>query len=310
MGVNPEINVNKLYREDYGTFEEYCREPLCSRSKNRRIPALCPPARGLPVILAQRPQIFACCLGLTQQPGFYYKIQRQSKLWQFLNIIWRNPNGIRMAHTRNITVYELFCLSQRALPYRTFQQKGKKLTHGQIKYRLSYEKAIEALVWLAHEQPGMDVYHVAKILFYAEKLHINRHAKPIIGDTYICMDYGPVPSGVRDLITQNPWLNPDHLMKFKDAILVGNEPNTNISTNRKPDMGYFSKTDIECLQEALSEYGPKSFGELKDLTHNEVCWLDTMQNQPIDYELMVDESNPHRNRIIEEMAETSAYVVV
>ena len=30
----------------------------------------------------------------------------------------------------------------------------------QIRYRINYEKAIEAIVWLTTQQPGIDIYHI------------------------------------------------------------------------------------------------------------------------------------------------------
>ena len=66
-----------------------------------------------------------------------------------------------------------------------------------VRYEISYDKAIEVLVWLANTKPGIDIYHVCKVLFYADKSHINKYLRPIIGDYYIKMDYGPVPSGVQ-----------------------------------------------------------------------------------------------------------------
>jgi uncharacterized phage-associated protein len=179
-----------------------------------------------------------------------------------------------------------------------------------ISFRINYEKAIEAIIWLANEKPGIDIYHIAKVLFYAEKSHVNKYARPIIGDNYICMDYGPVPSGVRDLINKNSWLSPDHLEEISRSLIVEDRPYPSIRANRKPMMDHFSRTDIECLRESLNEYGDKTFAELKELTHNEACWIEAGSNQSIDYALMVDENNPMRKEIIEEMLETAAYLHV
>jgi len=71
---------------------------------------------------------------------------------------------------------------------------------GQIKYRIDAEKAIETITLLSTLKPGIDLYHMGKIIFYAEKEHINRYARPIIGDKYICGKDGPFPSKVRDLV--------------------------------------------------------------------------------------------------------------
>jgi len=179
-----------------------------------------------------------------------------------------------------------------------------------IQYRTNYEKAIETIVWIAGQKPGIDLYHVVKVMFYAEKMHVNRYARPIIGDTYICGDYGPLPSGVHDLITEDSWLSPDHLKLVADSLVIQRSPYPKIAASRKPNMAYFSGTDLECLKESLEEYGEKSFDELKEITHNETCYLETAFKQPIDYALMVDEDNPNRDEIIDEMSETSPYIQV
>jgi uncharacterized phage-associated protein len=180
----------------------------------------------------------------------------------------------------------------------------------QIIYHVNYEKAIEALVWLADQKPGIDIYHVAKVLFYADKKHVNRYARPILGDTYVCMEYGPVPSGVRDLITEGSWLSPDYLQKASEALIVEKRPHSTLKAKRKPNLMHFSQTDLECLKESLSEYGERSFSELKELTHSEKCWIESGANQSIDYALFVDEDNPNRKEILDEMAETAAYIQV
>ena len=71
----------------------------------------------------------------------------------------------------------------------------------------------------------------------------------------------------------------------------------------------FSKTDIGCLEESLNKYGNLSFAQLKTLSHKERTWIETEQNEKIDYLLMVDEENENKEEIIEEIKSTSQYVV-
>lgn len=48
-----------------------------------------------------------------------------------------------------------------------------------VSYRINYEKAIEAIVWLVNEKPEIDLYHISKVLFYADKAHLNKYARPL-----------------------------------------------------------------------------------------------------------------------------------
>jgi len=179
-----------------------------------------------------------------------------------------------------------------------------------IFYKTNYTKAIEAIVWLADKKPRIDIYHIAKVLYYAEKTHLNKYGRPIIGDTYIKMPYGQVPSGVRDLITKNPWLDINDSEYFSKSLSVDEKTNRKLTALRKPKIKYFSDTDIECLKEALKKYGDVPFNKLKEMSHQEKSWYSADLNQPIDYMLMVDEDNPNRKEIIEEIKLTSQYVVL
>lgn len=179
-----------------------------------------------------------------------------------------------------------------------------------ILYQINYEKAIEAVVWLANKNPGIDIYHIAKILYYAEKMHLNKYGRPIIGATYIKMDFGQVPSEVRDLINNNAWtIEPDYLQRFSESIKIIKDPYDKLSSSRNADITYFSDTDIECLEESLGKYGNLSFNQLKKISHEEKTWINTEQNEKINYLLMVDEDNENKEEIIKDICTTSQYVV-
>ena len=177
-----------------------------------------------------------------------------------------------------------------------------------IQYRIDYEKTIEAIVWLANKAPGIDIYHVSKILYYAEKLHLNRYERPIIGDTYIAMPYGQVPSGVRDLITKNTWvIDPKDLAQFSASVETQKDPYDKLTALRSANLDFFSDTDIECLNEAFGYYVNMTFDQLKEISHQDKSWIETEQNKEIDYRLMLDD-NEYKNELLEDICKTSHYV--
>ena len=85
-----------------------------------------------------------------------------------------------------------------------------------IRFEMNEDKAIEVLTWLANEQPGIGAFHVSKVLYYADKEHLNRYGRPVLGDTYIRMEFGPVPSKTYDLIKKEN-LEQSVIKKFREG---------------------------------------------------------------------------------------------
>jgi uncharacterized phage-associated protein len=172
-----------------------------------------------------------------------------------------------------------------------------------LKFRFNEEKAIETLVWLAHQWPGITPFYVAKILFYADKDHFNRYGRPIVADTFIAMPYGPVPSTVYDFIRGNYLLaeQPDAL---SEAVAV---QGSHVRAVRAPNLDVFSESDLECLRGALDRCRQVPFGQLSTMTHGERAWREAPANGPMDYELFIDSDNPRRADILEHAQETAAY---
>lgn len=181
-----------------------------------------------------------------------------------------------------------------------------------IRFKIDYKKSIEAIVWLAKQKPGINIYHIAKVLFFADKEHLNRYARPVVGDTYIKMEYGPVPSGIRDLITKKDlFIGPDNIEKLDESVSIADKLDYyKITAEREPDMSLFSQSDIECLSKSLKKYGDLPFGELKKLTHKEKSYIETFENEHIDYSLFIDEDNPLKEEIFEQLEETANYTLV
>jgi uncharacterized phage-associated protein len=179
-----------------------------------------------------------------------------------------------------------------------------------LKFRISEEKAIEALVWIANEWENITPFYLSKVLFIAEKEHLNRYGRPVIADTYIAMPYGPVPSTVRDYVEGN-YLFSDFADDIAEAVEVNRATRyPEIRAKRSPRLDVFSASDIECMRDALNKCRHVSFGTLSGWTHLEKAWLSAPSNGPMDYEDFIDDDNPHRGEILEQAREFSFYGVL
>lgn len=181
-----------------------------------------------------------------------------------------------------------------------------------ITFNLNAKKAIEAIVYLANKKPSMTQYFFMKMIFYADKFHINKYGTPVIGDRYIKMANGPVPSFVLDAIHKDgSKLTHDDYEEIEKSLSFRKWGRKIYTTaKRKADMDYFSDTDIECLDAAFDFCKDKNFDELKNITHDEPSWKNAIDNRQMDYALFIDENNPDKKAIIADLSDNFGSLVL
>ena len=127
---------------------------------------------------------------------------------------------------------------------------------------------------------GTAMYETLKLIYLADKCHLERYGRFIFGDWYVAMEYGPVPSGAYDVMKQargdrQQSLAPHVVLAFRV------DPATNVITAlREADLDELSASDRECLDEVIDRYGKLGFGGLKDVSHDE-AYKATLRNQQI-----------------------------
>jgi hypothetical protein len=140
------------------------------------------------------------------------------------------------------------------------------------------------------------MYNIWKILFSAEKYHLNKYGCPVTGDTYIAMEYGTVPSQLYDMTkTKRTGIG-----FYKDGI--------NLVAERVPMTDYLSTSAIIALQYGFDEYAKLDFNEVMNKNHEEQAWKDNYINNvanPIPFEELIDEK-----WLREDLSQFAQYMVV
>ena len=161
-----------------------------------------------------------------------------------------------------------------------------------IVFRFDATKFANAIAFFARRITDLDKLKAAKLLFFADKYHLLRYGRPIIGDRYHSLDYGPVPSQALDIMNETIHDDPRPLRKqpFRDLLERYVEVDKKhryprFRAKRDPDLDLFSESEIEALEWTVSAHGRKSGGELIKLSHRESAWKEVKGYGEIDYRL-------------------------
>lgn len=150
-----------------------------------------------------------------------------------------------------------------------------------MKQIFQYEVALNALLFVLSELGGKsDMHKLCKILYFADQRHLSLYGRSITGDTYIAMQYGPVPSNVDDILkaVRGDSFFSKYVEGLKDKLTFENR--YIVRALSEPDLDELSKTDMECLSHAVELCRNKSFGELTELSHG-LAWSNTARDRSI-----------------------------
>jgi len=129
-----------------------------------------------------------------------------------------------------------------------------------ITFKFNKQKSIEAVLYLISKsgRNSYDLYKIVKMIFEADKYHLNRYMRPVTGDHFVSMKNGIVPSKIYDLCK-----NEDPKAPFfkKSPRLV--------RANRLADGDYLSDSDKEALDWAFEQLDPLTFGQICEKNHAE-----------------------------------------
>lgn len=137
----------------------------------------------------------------------------------------------------------------------------------------SHRKATQALNWLARQAGGrLNKMAALKLVFFADRYHLRKYGRPITGDTYLAMNYGPVPSSTKDLAYLSDFLS-NHERSYAETYLQQSAMDAHsFESKAEPETRVFSQTDVEALTFAWSQFGRFDQFALADITHDYPEW--------------------------------------
>lgn len=139
------------------------------------------------------------------------------------------------------------------------------------------EKAVAAIAYLA-SRTGESMYPVLKMLYLADKCHLERYGRFIVGDHYVAMGQGPVPSITYDMLKfvrgERSFFDGGEVAKSAFAL---DRQTHQFSLHGHPTFDALSESDIECLEEVVAVCKEKGTRFIRDASHDD-AWKATTRN--------------------------------
>ena len=148
--------------------------------------------------------------------------------------------------------------------------------HGSLKGVIALiesEKIIQALCYVLQRVKKADKLKLVKLLYLADKYHILRYGRTVTGDEYWAMDYGPVGSITKDILSldkdmlSREYQPANRLLKKagKHDFVVG-------GACTDDDLDLLSETDREAIDFVAERFGRLTSSQLVDYTHRYPEW--------------------------------------
>jgi len=119
-----------------------------------------------------------------------------------------------------------------------------------VTFEYSLKPALNALAYLQQRLPGITRLDAFKLLYLADRRHLELYGRPISGDKYVAMDNGPVPSRAYDYVLKK-------VGKGRELPDLG-----------VPDLNQFSDSEQEVLDEIIKRHGNQGTSHLLRVTHD------------------------------------------
>ncbi len=146
-----------------------------------------------------------------------------------------------------------------------------------VTFNFDFDRGVTAILYLASRPAevvtALDKYKVCKLLFLADKYHLVQYGRPILGDFYKALPWGPVPqitlNGIQVVLDEKPKGSFAQQLaeRLKGQLVIDRAFANPRFGAEEPDLSYLSRSDLEALDHVIAEHGRKSFEELMALTH-------------------------------------------
>lgn len=136
----------------------------------------------------------------------------------------------------------------------------------------SYHKTTQSLNFFARKNSGaINKLKALKLLYFADRYHLRKYGRPITNDEYFAMNYGPVPSGAKDLAEGSDFLAQAE-KDYAGQFICATSERYEFSSLANIEEDIFSESDREALEFSWNTFSRFDEFKLAELTHEYPEW--------------------------------------
>jgi len=164
-----------------------------------------------------------------------------------------------------------------------------------MKISLPKLKAI-ILYFCTHTNPKfLGKVKLMKLFYFLDFMHVKKHAVPVTYDCYVNLEYGPIPSTVKNLIdTADDDIDHSILAGTITFSKLDHENIHRITAHKEfteNEKKHLSENELDILKKVCLRFGDSNTREIKKESHKEAPWKKTKLLEVIPYTLAVEDSD-------------------
>jgi len=171
------------------------------------------------------------------------------------------------------------------------QEKGIRINVPQK----NVKKFKEVLLYILNKvgaKPNVGEAVINKLLYFIDFDFYEKYEEQLIGATYIKNHFGPTPVEFKEIV--NEMIEDKEIVRIKNKYFTYDQ--TKYLLLRKPDLSILKANEIEVIDKVLERLSDMNATEIKEYSHNDVPWLTTEDEKPIEYESVFYRTRPYSVR--------------
>lgn len=122
-----------------------------------------------------------------------------------------------------------------------------------------------------------------KLLYFSDFDAHEQLQKPITGETYSRIMYGPAPRHFDQVVKE---LEKEGKIKSSKRKLHNGKDQIRYEPLSNPDLSLLSPQELTIIDKVISKCGSMTAGQITALSHQDIPWRATRSNETIDYDLV------------------------